>query len=173
MAAIFEKLQEIGRGFENMKERLDEIKKKTEERLEGLQHEMQQSSLAVEAGANGEKTGEREKDAVMNGRDGDTSFTNKGQRLQANAPKELLFSNNQEQGHLALSKTGSPSRRQTTVLSNILLCPAGGEGISSQLDMNLRREATSTRCNSLTHPKISCQQPQKLFAEGTAWGYDS
>lgn len=42
--------------------RCDEMEqpyKKSRERLNGLQHEMQQSSLAVEAGANGERTGQR------------------------------------------------------------------------------------------------------------------
>ena len=51
-----QRLQEYG----EMEERLDG-------RLEGLQHEMQQSRPAVEAGACGEKTGEREGDAVVNG----------------------------------------------------------------------------------------------------------
>ena len=42
--------------------RCDEMEQpyeKSRERLNGLQHEMQQSSLAVEAGANGERTGQR------------------------------------------------------------------------------------------------------------------
>ena len=42
--------------------RCDEMEQpfeKSRERLNGLQHEMQQSSLAVEAGADGERTGQR------------------------------------------------------------------------------------------------------------------
>ena len=42
-----------------------------------LQHEVRQSRLAMEAKARGEKTGEREGVAAVNGGDGDTPFTNR------------------------------------------------------------------------------------------------
>ena len=54
---------------------------------------MQQSRLAVETGESGEKTGEREGDAAVDRGDGDTSVTQRGQRLISDAQKEL-FSNN-------------------------------------------------------------------------------
>ena len=80
--------------------------------LDRLQHEMQQSHPAVEAGASG-KTGEWEGNAAVNWRNGDIQFTNRrGENSSAN--EKQLFSNNVERSHLALFDSDSSSRRQTT-----------------------------------------------------------
>ena len=60
----------------------------------------------------GEKTGERKEGAVVNGGHGDTPFIRGGESPSASAREEQLFSNNEEQGHLALFKSGTSSRRQ-------------------------------------------------------------
>ena len=114
MMVIIEMFLEFKTGFDEIKQGFDGMEERMNRRLNGLQHEMQQSLLAVGAGAREEKTGEREEDAAVNGGDGDTSLTNKGQSHTPDAQEELVFSSNSEQGNLALSKTGSPRRRQTT-----------------------------------------------------------
>ena len=63
---------------DEMDKKAEERAKRSKEPLEGLQHEIQQSRPAVEAGANGEKIGERGGGAVVNGGNGDTPFINKG-----------------------------------------------------------------------------------------------
>ena len=67
---------------------------------------------AVETGAKGEKTGERKEGAIVNGRHGDTAFNRGSESPSASAREEQLFSNNEEQGHLALFKSGTSNRRQ-------------------------------------------------------------
>ena len=75
-------------------------------------HEMLKLRPAVETGAKGEKTGERKEGAVVNGGHGDTSFNRGSESPSASAREEHLLSNNEEQGHLALFKSGTSSRRQ-------------------------------------------------------------
>ena len=58
----------------------------------------------------GEKTGERKEGAVVNVAHGDTLFNRGSESPFASAREEQLFSNNEEQGHLALSKFGTSSR---------------------------------------------------------------
>ena len=48
----------------------------------------------------------------MNGGHGDTPFNRENESPSACAREEPLFSNNEEQGHLVLSKSGTSSRRQ-------------------------------------------------------------
>ena len=48
----------------------------------------------------------------MNGGHGDTPFNRGSESPSASAREEQLFSNNEEQGHLALFKSGTSSRRQ-------------------------------------------------------------
>ena len=93
MMVIFEKLQEMSRGFEEITQevsemkkdvnsRFDEMKQKAEksgERLDELQHEQCQSCLAEEAGVKGEKNGDIGDHAAVTGRYGDTPSTNRGQ----------------------------------------------------------------------------------------------
>ena len=93
------------REFGNMEKRLDG-------RMEGMQHKMLQLRPAVETGAKGEKTGERKEGAVVNGGHGDTPFNRGNESPSACAREEQLFSNNEEQGHLVLFKSGTSSRRQ-------------------------------------------------------------
>ena len=50
----------------------------------------------------------------MNGGDEDTSVIQREQRLTSDAQGKELFSNDLEQGHLALFKSGTSSRRPTT-----------------------------------------------------------
>ena len=73
---------------------------------------MQQSRPAVEAGACGEKTGERKEGAGVNRGHGDAPFNRGSKSPSASAREEQLFSNIEEQGHLALFKSGTSSRRQ-------------------------------------------------------------
>ena len=61
----------MNHGLEELKHvfnsRFEEMDKKLERRLDGMQHEMQQSRLAYEAGAKRERTGERGDHAAVNG----------------------------------------------------------------------------------------------------------
>ena len=63
-------------------------------------------------GEQGEKTGERKEGAVVNGGHGDTPFNRRSESPSASAREEHLFSNNEEQGHLALFKSGTSRRWQ-------------------------------------------------------------
>ena len=109
-------LQNMDSRLDEMNKNFDELKTSTERfdtRLDRMQHDIQQSRPAEEAGASGEKTGEREGDAAVNWRNGDIQFINRtGENSSAN--EEQLFSNNVEQGHLTLSMSGSSSRRRIT-----------------------------------------------------------
>ena len=96
---------------------------------------MQQSRPAVEAGASGEKTDEREGDAADSWRNGNIQFTNRrGENSSAN--EDQLFSNNMNQGHLALSISDSSSHRQTT--------DSGGRGESSSCESHTREMQSVT-----------------------------
>ena len=66
-----------------------QIKRKND-RLDGLQHEIQQSRLVLEAGANGERTCEREQDADTSWENGDTQNTNRGNDF-LKMPKRCLI----------------------------------------------------------------------------------
>jgi len=74
ITTVMEILQKLDSRLEEMNKKFDrqidemERAKRSREPLEGLQHEMQQSRPTEEAGASGEKTGEREGDAVVNWR---------------------------------------------------------------------------------------------------------
>ena len=63
------RLEEINKKFDRQIDEMERAKR-SREPLERLQHEMQQSRPTEEAGASGEKTGEREGDAVVNWRNG-------------------------------------------------------------------------------------------------------
>ena len=93
-------------------EEYGEMKERLDGRMEGMLHEMLQLRPAVETGARGEKTGERKEGAVVNGGYGDTPFNRGSESPSASAREEQLFSNNEEQGHLVLFKSGTSSRRQ-------------------------------------------------------------
>ena len=79
------RLDTMNSEFDGMKQQF----KKTGDRLDGLRQQMQQSHLAVEARANGEKTGERQEDTAVAWRNGDIQFTNRGQRLRPDVQEEL------------------------------------------------------------------------------------
>ena len=104
---MFRELKEdINSRFIEMKDFEESIR----ERLDGLQQQL--SHLALEKSEEGEKTDEREEDAVVNGGHGDTPFNRGNESPSACAREEPLFSNNKEQGHLVLFKSGTLSRRQ-------------------------------------------------------------
>ena len=112
-------VQEFKQDFHNhcdeIKQQLGEygyMEKRLDGRMEGMQHKMLQSRPAVETGAKGEKTGERKEGAVVNGGHGDTPFNRGNESPSASAREEQLFSNNEEQDHLVLFKSGTSSRRQ-------------------------------------------------------------
>ena len=107
-------MQDFHNNCDEMKHQLQEygeMKERLDGRMEGMLHEMLQLRPAVETEAKGEKTRERKEDAVMNGGHGDTPFNRGSESPSASAREEHLFSNNEEQGHLALFKSGTSSRR--------------------------------------------------------------
>ena len=55
----------IEKRFQDHEEKAEILTTRINSRLDRLQHVMQQSSLVMKAGANGEETGEREEDAAV------------------------------------------------------------------------------------------------------------
>ena len=113
ITAVMEMLQKMNSHFDKMDchfEKSEQRAKMSEERLDGLQQQL--SRLALEKDEQGEKTGERKEGAVVNGGHGDTPFNKGSESPSASAREEQMFSNNEEQGHLALFKSGASSRRQ-------------------------------------------------------------
>ena len=88
---------EMGKRSEGRAKRSRKRQERLNGRLEGLKHEMQHSRPTVEAGARGEKTGERKEDAVVNWKNGDIHFTNtRGESPSGSAQEKQVYLNNLE-----------------------------------------------------------------------------